>query len=164
MTKSSDSCWITNPACAESTCGSGWRVAGEIRQREGGPLGAEQKDRESFFHLSARTWTPVGDFVRHEIAYGEATGDLIRGGERVDITDTALLRAYRESIKDLARGEVRSWLIKLAIEQLETEIKRSRLERTRLVRIEEDIPETPPAEQVSTLGDEILDFYQPDEA
>jgi DNA-directed RNA polymerase specialized sigma24 family protein len=31
------------------------------------------------------------------------------------------------------------------------------------VQIEEDVLETPPAEEVSTLGDEILDFYQPDE-
>jgi actin-like ATPase involved in cell morphogenesis len=31
------------------------------------------------------------------------------------------------------------------------------------VSIEEDIPETPPTQEVSTLGDEILDFYQPDE-
>jgi RNA polymerase sigma factor (sigma-70 family) len=32
-----------------------------------------------------------------------------------------------------------------------------------MVPIEKDIPETPPTEAVSTLGDEILDFYQPDE-
>jgi DNA-directed RNA polymerase specialized sigma24 family protein len=108
-------------------------------------------------HLDA-----VGDFVRHEIAYAEATGDLIRGEVTAeDITDAALLRAYREFIKDPARGDVRSWLINLAIEQIETEIKRSRLERARTVRIEEDIPETQPT--ISSLGDEILDFYRPDE-
>jgi hypothetical protein len=28
--------------------------------------------------------------------------------------------------------------------------------------IEEEIPETPPREAVVTLGDEILDVYQPD--
>jgi RNA polymerase sigma factor (sigma-70 family) len=31
------------------------------------------------------------------------------------------------------------------------------------VAIEEDVPGTPPKEAVVTLGDEIFDFYQPDE-
>jgi RNA polymerase sigma factor (sigma-70 family) len=29
--------------------------------------------------------------------------------------------------------------------------------------VEEDIPATPPTQEVSTLGDEVLDFHQPDE-
>ena len=38
------------------------------------------------------------------------------------------------------------------------------LQRQRtLAHIGDDVPETPPAEAVSTLGDEILDFYEPDE-
>jgi hypothetical protein len=39
----------------------------------------------------------------------------------------------------------------------------TRMERAQSVAIEEDMPETPPEEAVATLGDEILDFYQPDE-
>jgi hypothetical protein len=53
--------------------------------------------------------------------------------------------------------------MKLVVEQVDSEIKRSISERARTVPIEEHIPETPPAEEVSTVGDEILDFYQPDE-
>jgi hypothetical protein len=54
-------------------------------------------------------------------------------------------------------------LIGLAVERLGAEVKRSKAERAGGVHIEEDIPETPPTEEVSTLGDEIMDFYQPDE-
>jgi RNA polymerase sigma factor (sigma-70 family) len=53
--------------------------------------------------------------------------------------------------------------MKLAMQYLHSEVKRSRIERKMVVHIEEDIPETPPTEEISTLGDEILDFYQPDE-
>jgi len=55
------------------------------------------------------------------------------------------------------------WLTELANEHLRREVKRVKSERNRTVHIEEDIPETPPAEEVTTLGEEILDFYQPDE-
>jgi RNA polymerase sigma factor (sigma-70 family) len=58
---------------------------------------------------------------------------------------------------------VSSWLIELATKRLQSEVKRLGFERERAVRIEEDIPETPPDEAVKTLGEEILYFYQPDE-
>jgi RNA polymerase sigma factor (sigma-70 family) len=142
-------------------------AAGEARgdsAEKGQPAWGRAAGSRSFFSLVSPHLDAVGDFVRHEVGYAEATGDLIRGEVTAeDITDAALLRAYHEFIKDPARGDVRSWLLKLAVEQLEKVIKRSRWERTRTVRIEEDIPETPPAQEVSTLGDEILDFYQPDE-
>ena len=81
-----------------------------------------------------------------------------------DVVDAVLLRAYREFVKDPTEQKIRSWLIRLAREQLEAEIKRLKSERNRTaVHIEEDIPETPPTEEVSTLDDEILEFYQPDE-
>ena len=38
-----------------------------------------------------------------------------------------------------------------------------RQDREEFVHLEEDIPETPPEEEVVTLGEETLDFYQPDE-
>src|SRR5262249_23689964 len=61
------------------------------------------------------------------------------------------------------RREIRDWLIGLAVKKVEAEVKRSKAERAGVVHIEENIPETPPTEKVSTLGDEIMDFFQPDE-
>jgi RNA polymerase sigma factor (sigma-70 family) len=46
---------------------------------------------------------------------------------------------------------------------LDAEVNLRKRDRDLTVHIEEDIPETSPTEEVSTLGDEILDFYQPDE-
>jgi len=58
----------------------------------------------------------------------------------------------------------RSWLTRIAVDRLDDEINRLASERERApVHIEEDIPETSPKEWVTTLGEEILYFYQPDE-
>ena len=109
-----------------------------------------------FSRLSAHIGTHSRIFVNHERAYAEATGDLARGElPREDIVDVVLLRAYRESTRRPVREEVRSWLINLAIERLEAEIHRSKVERARMVPVEKDIPATPPTEAVPTLGDEI---------
>ena len=89
-----------------------------------------------------------------------AVGDLILGGlTPEDVVDAVLLRAYREFVKKPAGREIGSWLIQLATEQLQAEVKRLKSNRDRAMHIEEDIPETPPVEAVTTLGDEILDFF-----
>ena len=77
--------------------------------------------------------------------------------------DAVLLQAYCDFVKKPAEGDMKAWLMELAQGRLVSEMKRVKAERERTVHIEEDIPETPPEEEVSTLGDEILDFYQPDE-
>jgi RNA polymerase sigma factor (sigma-70 family) len=99
------------------------------------------------------------------IAYAEARSDLVSGELTADeLVDATLLRAYREFVKDPARGEIKRWLIQLAADELAGKIKQSRWERKHTVYVEERVPETPQAEEVSTLGEETLYFYQPDEA
>jgi RNA polymerase sigma factor (sigma-70 family) len=52
----------------------------------------------------------------------------------------------------------------LAREQIGDEVRRLTSWREHTpVHTEEDVPETPPTEWVQTLGDEILDYYEPDE-
>jgi RNA polymerase sigma factor (sigma-70 family) len=81
-----------------------------------------------------------------------------------EVVDGALIRAYRQFLKGHAVGDVRSWLTRLAVDRLDEEINRLAAEREIApVHIEEDIPETPPKEWVSSLGEEIMYFYQPDE-
>ncbi|HEV8342815.1 MAG TPA: sigma-70 family RNA polymerase sigma factor [Candidatus Binatia bacterium] len=124
----------------------------------------EQHNREQFFSLVGQHLNGLYEFVRHQIAHFESVGDLApRELTPEDVVDATLLRAYREFVKDPAGRDMRSWLIDLAAKQLETEIKRLKSERDGTLHIEEDIPETPPEEEVKTLGEEILDFYQPDE-
>jgi ribosomal subunit interface protein len=136
----------------------------ELRRQKAEAFPAEERERELFSTLAERHLKNLYNFARREIAYYLATGDLLPGEITAeDVVDATLLQAYREFVKDPTRREIRSWLIGLAVEKIEAEVKRSKAERAGSVHIEEDIPETPPAEEVSTLGDEIMDFYQPDE-
>ena len=75
-----------------------------------------------------------------------------------------LLRAYDEWAKHRPTEPVRGWLMRLAQRQLRSETERSRRERGQTIPLEQTAPLTPPSEEVTTLGEEILDFYQPDEA
>jgi RNA polymerase sigma factor (sigma-70 family) len=125
---------------------------------------AEQRNRESFLSQISRELKGLYRFVRHQLAYAESVGDLVPGERNAEeIVDEALLQAYREFVKEPDKREIGAWLIELAKKRIQADVKRSRTERNLTVHIEEDIPETPPVEEVSTLGDEILDFYQPDE-
>jgi RNA polymerase sigma factor (sigma-70 family) len=136
----------------------------ELRRQKAEAVPAEERERELFSTLAERHLKNLYNFVRREIAYCLATGDLPPGEITVeDVVDDTLPQAYREFVKDPTRREIRNWLIGLAAEKVEAEVRRLKAERARGVHIEEDIPETPPTEYVSTLGDEIMDFYQPDE-
>jgi RNA polymerase sigma factor (sigma-70 family) len=124
----------------------------------------EQQNRETFFSQIRRQLKGLYRFVRHQLAYFESVGDLLPGELTAeDVVDAVLLQAYRDFVKKPAEGDMKAWLMELAQERLVSEMKRSKAARERTVHIEEDIPETAPEEEVSTLGDEILDFYQPDE-
>jgi len=125
---------------------------------------SEQHNRERFFSSASQQLDRLYELVRHQLAYFESAGDLMPGElTPEDVVDAVLLRAYHEFVKQPAEREVGGWLVDLAKEQLRREVKRIKSERNRTVHIEEDIPETPPQEEVTTLGEEILEFYQPDE-
>jgi RNA polymerase sigma factor (sigma-70 family) len=136
----------------------------ELRRQKAEAFPAEERERELFSTLAERHLKNLYNFVRREIAYYLATGDHLPGEITTEnVVDATLLQAYREFVKDPARREIKSWLIGLAVEKVEAEVKRSKVERAGGVHIEEDIPEPPPSEEVSTPVDEIMDFYQPDE-
>jgi ribosomal subunit interface protein len=136
----------------------------ELRRRKAEAVPAEERERELFSTLAERHLKNLYNFARREIACYLAIGDLPPGEITAeDVVDATLLLAYRDFVEDPTRRESRNWLIGLAVEEVDAEVKRSKAERARGVHIEEDIPETPPTEEVSTLGDEIMDFYQPDE-
>jgi ribosomal subunit interface protein len=127
-----------------------------LRRQKAGAVPAEERERELFSTLAERHLKNLYNFVRREIAYYLATGDLPPGEITAeDVVDATLLQAFGEFVKDPARREIRSRMIGLAVERVDAEVKRSKAERAG-AHIEEDIPETPP-------GDEIMDFYQPDE-
>jgi ribosomal subunit interface protein len=136
----------------------------EIRRLETQAASSEENKREVFFSLITPHLNRLNHFVRHLLSYSEAMGDLVPGDlAPQDVIDGALVRAYREFAKGRTIPDVKTWLIRHAIDQLDAEVTRLTAERAGTVHIEEDVPETPPTQEVSTLGEEILDFYQPDE-
>lgn len=127
-------------------------------------LPSEQQNREIFFTAVTRHLNTLYEFVRHQLAYFESSGDLIRGElSAEDVIDAVLVRAYGEFVKTPGERDFGKWLTELANEHLQHEVRRLRAERRRHLPIEKDIPEVPPVEAVKTLGEEVLDFYQPDE-
>jgi RNA polymerase sigma factor (sigma-70 family) len=125
---------------------------------------SEERNREMFFSMMGQHLKRLYRFVRQEIGYFESVGDLVPGELTPgDVVDAMLVRAYREFITEPARRNLRGWLIRLAREQLERDVKGLWAARENSVHIEEDIPETPPQEEVSTLGEEILYYYEPEE-
>jgi RNA polymerase sigma factor (sigma-70 family) len=135
----------------------------EIKAEAASTVAAENK-RDVFLSLITPHLKRLYHFVHHVIAYSEAVGDLVRSDlTPEDVVDGALVRANREFLTGRSIPNVKNWLIRLAMDQLDAEVIRLKAERANTVHIEEDVPETPPAQEVSTLGEEILDFYQPDE-
>ncbi len=123
-----------------------------------------ESNRQRLFSLIGRHLSGLYHVVRHELAYREAVGDLLPGEVAVeDVVDAVLLSAYREFVKEPPARRLGGWLIERARQYLAAEVKRSRSERKRTGHIEEAVPETPPQQFVSTLGDEILDFHEPDD-
>ena len=124
-----------------------------------------ERNRAQFFSLMGRHLEDVYPLVRHLLAHAEAVGDLLPGElTPEDVVDAVILRAYREFVKVPPERSIRRWLVGMAREHVEAEVKRLRAWRARTPRrTEENVPDTPPAEWVSTLGDETLDFHEPDE-
>jgi RNA polymerase sigma factor (sigma-70 family) len=124
-----------------------------------------ERNRGLFFALIGRYLERLRHVVHHELARLEATGDL-RPGELTtdDVVDAVLLRAYQEFVQNPPERKVMSWLVRIMRAHLADEVTRLGTWRLRTpVRTEADVPDTPPSEWVSTLGDETLDYHEPDE-
>jgi ribosomal subunit interface protein len=122
------------------------------------------EDPQWFFALAEPHLPTLREVAGHVLRYSEARGDLPQSDlELDDVVDAALARAYGEFVKERLPENIRSRLVRFALDEVKAAVKRAKIDREGAVHIEEDVPETPPTEQVSTLGDEILDFYQPDE-
>ena len=103
----------------------------------------------------------LSEYVRHALAATEElTPDELT---TEDVVDDVILRAYREFARKPEGQQVGNRLRQLAKERIRSEIRRRRWEREHLIHIEQDVPETSPAEEAAQLGDELLHFYQPHE-
>jgi RNA polymerase sigma factor (sigma-70 family) len=134
------------------------------RMKAGGTPTAQREDPQWFLALVEPHLLNVRPVVGHVLRYAEARGDLPPGEVELDeIIDEALVRAYDEFSRGRRPENIRSRLVQFALSEIREAVKHAQIDRTRMVHIEEDLPEVPPPLDVSTLGDEILEFYQPDE-
>jgi DNA-directed RNA polymerase specialized sigma24 family protein len=130
-----------------------------------GAVATQWSDGQAFFSFVKSHLNELIDFARHMVSYAEASGDLLPGELKPqDLVDSTLVEAHREFVKDPARGDPGRWLINVAGRQLDAAVIRSKLERRRTVPFEQSVPETPPAEELAVLSDEVYDFYKPEEA
>jgi DNA-directed RNA polymerase specialized sigma24 family protein/ribosome-associated translation inhibitor RaiA len=110
------------------------------------------------------------NFIRREIACHQAAGDLLPGEFRAtDALEAVIARAVREFFERPGGLEPDRWLIQLALERLDAEAGRVRRHRPVAAPPEENVlgtlpgPRTPLECTVAATGDEIHDFYRPDE-
>lgn len=124
----------------------------------------QDQQRDQFFAALKPHLENFNQFVRGELEYQLATGDL-KANELTpeDVVDSVVLLAFEEYQKNPPKLPLDRWLVMLAMKYIRNEIRRLRHDREDFVHLEEDIPETPREEEVVTLGEETLDFYQPDE-
>jgi len=100
---------------------------------------AEEGKRETFFSVVTPHLKRVDHFVRHLIRYSEAMGDLPKGNvSPSEIVDGALLRAYREFASGRSIPDVKNWLVRDALDQLDSVVTRLKAERETTVQIEEE--------------------------
>jgi RNA polymerase sigma factor (sigma-70 family) len=136
----------------------------EVRElKETASVGEEDFQR---FHAAVDPHLPtLTHYARHLVRYAESRGDLPTGElDPEDLVTDVLVRAYAEWIKKPPSRPVRGWLIQMAERQIQEEIRRYRQEHSGTISVDRPAPETPPSEAVTRLGEEQLDFYQPDEA
>src|SRR5581483_7950903 len=113
----------------------------------------------SFFDIVNPYVDRLKEFVTRVMNFLEARGDLVQGQLTTDeVVDATLVNAYEEFRNNAMPRNVQGWLIRLATKQLATAVKRTQFERRRMVATEKDIPETPPAQDVSWLDEQIMDF------
>jgi ribosomal subunit interface protein len=123
--------------------------AREMKTEAASSVAAESK-RDLFFSLVHPHLKRLHHFVRHLIRYAEAMGDLVEGDMTPpDVVDGALVRAYREFLKGRTIPDVKNWMLRHALEQLDAEVTRVKVERAGTVQIDEDVPEIPPTQEAA---------------
>ncbi|OGL90863.1 hypothetical protein A3J36_01920 [Candidatus Uhrbacteria bacterium RIFCSPLOWO2_02_FULL_54_37] len=124
------------------------------------PEDAGEADREEFFLLAGQLLAPLMRTLRHEIYLRGMEGEEDVAPEAV--ADEAILAAWDGRKKKPKGMHMKQWLYRTALAVFEAHaagLARGRRDES----LEEVIPEETEASRVSNLGDEVKDFWQPDE-
>jgi RNA polymerase sigma-70 factor (ECF subfamily) len=122
----------------------------QLRRQQAEALPAVQRRRELFFTLIEPHLEALYNFIRREIGYRVAVGDLLPGEiDAEDAVAAVVLRGAREFESDIETPDIRGWLIRLALEHVDGEVEKLRRARDGSGHTEEEIPDTPSTEAVS---------------
>lgn len=123
-----------------------------------------QREREALFAQLGRYMKGLYRYARHLLCYYEAQEELPRGQIDVeDIVDAAVLETYCELGKATNDRDVRRLLMRNARRYVQREVEQLKVRREQTISKEDDVPETTPEEEVMTLGEEIFEFFEPEE-
>ncbi|MDB6092412.1 MAG: hypothetical protein JWN85_5196 [Gammaproteobacteria bacterium] len=123
-----------------------------------------QRDREVFFAQLSRYLPGLYRYAQHLLRDYEELGDLPPGQiDPADVVDTAVLGAYRELGKAAADRDLRERLMRIARSYVQNEVRRMIARRELTISKEEEVPEVSPEEDVSQEGEQMFDFFEPDE-
>jgi RNA polymerase sigma factor (sigma-70 family) len=124
----------------------------------------EQQNRQAFFAQVSRYMRGLYRYAQHLLNYYRALGDLPPNHLDVeDIVDTAVLGAYRQLGKGSANRDLRKRLMEIARTYVKNEVARITAHSELTVSKEEDVREIPPEEEVYQEGEQMYDFFDPDE-
>ncbi len=114
--------------------------------------------------ILARLLPRLESYIRHELTYLRANGDLLDDYPTVsDIRDEAFLRLESEAdIRDADEDKLYRMLLKHVVQILHEEVEKTR-EHANDVSLESRAPETPEEQAEEMVEEEINEFYQPDE-
>lgn len=116
----------------------------------------EERDREALLDLLESHLDTISRFAAHDIAARLAAGDLFPGQLSVeDVVDAVVLAAAEQFPKRPQDLPLDRWLMKLVLDQVEREVRRTREEGGTL-RLEE-------ACAMPGSEEGLFDLYQPDE-
>ncbi len=103
--------------------------------------------------------------ARHELLHYQLTGTL-EPGEIIpaDVVDEAILRVYERFSREKTQRDIEHELVREVIVVVREFAKDVERTRTHRISIDVSADTLPEPEEVSTLGEEILYFYEPDEA
>jgi RNA polymerase sigma factor (sigma-70 family) len=138
----------------------------QLRQeRTQAPSAPAAREQELSWAVIQAHLKKLYNFVRRELAYRQAIGDLLPGElTPQDVVDAVVLQGAREFASRPPHQAIDRWLLQLARAYIAVECKRLKAERAHTRHIEAATPPDP-AKEVPTLklDDEIYEFYQPDE-
>jgi RNA polymerase sigma factor (sigma-70 family) len=135
------------------------RTSRNLPAREAAP---EPRSRREAAELIDRHLPDLYNFARREIAYRHAVGDLSAGDlTPEEVADEVALAAIERFEGRPGGLDFGRWLLQLVLDAVERRVAESVEERA-VLHVEEKAAASP-AEEVARAGDEIFDFYQPDE-